>query len=112
MYLFKKIDECRSWGGQWAVFVVSGFLNNAGSSLGLGGLGELSINLSFRLALFAKLLNSLINSIGVALYAVGTKDRPLLRSRICVLVSCTLDRLTILLTAHSKQLCVVHCSTM
>ena len=87
-----------TWG---VVFVVDGFLNNAGSSLGLGGLGGLTISRSFLLALFVKMSNSFIISTGVALSAVGTKDRPLLRSRICVLVSWTSDRFTMLLTAQS-----------
>ena len=87
-----------------------GLLGSVGSSVGLGGLGGLIILLSFLLVLIVNTLRSFIISIGLASAAVGTKERPLLSSRICALVSGSPERFMILAFAHSKQWGLVHLS--
>ena len=77
-----------------------GFLNNAGSSLGPGGLGGLIICLSLFLAFEVKALKSFRISTVVASLLVGTNERPLLSRSTCGLDNCTLERLTMLLVAH------------
>ena len=76
------------------------FLNNVGSSFGLGVLRGLIIRLSFLFAFWVKVLKCFNNSTGVALSAVGTKDSPLLSTSVCILDSGVFERLTMFSAAQ------------
>ena len=92
--------SCNALGPRvWILEFVLG-LNSAGSSPGLGGLGGLIILLNFLFVLFANMLKSVMSSVDLALSAVGTNDRPLLSTSVCVFVNVMLDRLTILSMAQ------------
>lgn len=80
-----------------------GFLNSIGSPSGLLSLGRSLSVLYCLLTLVAKMLRSLSVSCGSALGAVGTNDRPLLRSDFYVLVSSVSGRLTMFSSAQVRQ---------
>ena len=69
------------------------FLCRSGLPSRLTTFGGSIIFLSFFFALAVNALKSLSISIGSALGAVGTNDRPLLSRRVCGLVSCVSERL-------------------